>query len=104
MKRFWKTILSKILPKDPSNDCGFGPFKLPHDHPFTRACELHDFEFVESATSGRRLSEVDWDLFYRWVLIAGAEADPIKRCRLASEICTYWPLARRGGRLLWDGK
>lgn len=100
---FWSKILGKIFPQDSSDDCGVGPFKLPHNHPFTRACELHDFEFVESAHSGKRLSEVDWDLFYRWTLIAQAEMDPLKRCKLAEEICYYWPLARRFGGLFWDG-
>jgi hypothetical protein len=99
----FKKIFGRIIPQDTSDDCGVGPFKLPHNHPFTRACQLHDYEFVESHRSGKRLSEVDWDLFYRWVLIAAAEPEPLKRCRLAEDICQYWPIARRFGGWFWDG-
>ena len=96
-------LLKKVLPRDSSNDCGYGPFKLPSNHPFTRACNLHDFEFDNAELSGKSLAQVDWELFNRWALITGAEEDPLKKCKLAMDICAYWPLARKFGGLLWDG-
>lgn len=100
---WFKRMLNYVLPRDSSNDCGYGPFKLPASHPFTRACELHDFEFDNAELSGKSLAQVDWDLFYRWVLIAEKYEDPMKRCKLAMDICANWPLARKFGGLLWDG-
>lgn len=99
-------LLGKVLPEDSSNDCGYGPFKLPHDHPFTRGCNLHDFEFDQAhkGKGNKGISQVDWELFYRWVLIARAEPTYTGKCELASEICKYWPLAHSFGPLLWDGK
>lgn len=97
-----KWILN-LLPTDESDTAGWGPFKLDPEHPFQRAARLHDISFRNSATSGERLSEVDWQLFWRFAMIARAEQDPIKRCRLANDICKYWPLARSFGRYLYDG-
>lgn len=99
-------FLKKLLPEDPSNDCGYGPFKLPHDHPFTRGCNLHDFEFAQARRGGgeKTIEQVDWELFYRWVMIARAATTYAEKCRLAGEICRYWPLAHSVGPLLWDGK
>jgi hypothetical protein len=103
---FFRKLLSHLLPEDPSNDCGYGPFKLPHDHPFTRGCNLHDFEFEQAhrGKSDKTIDQVDWELFYRWTMIARAAPTHAKRCELAGEICRYWPLARSVGALLWDGK
>lgn len=99
-------LLRFFLPEDSSNDCGYGPFKLPHDHPFTRGCNLHDYEFDEAhhGRGDKTIEEVDWELFYRWVLIAKAETTYAGKCALARQICTYWPLAHGVGPLLWDGK
>jgi hypothetical protein len=98
--------LKKLLPEDSSNDCGYGPFKLPHDHPFTRGCNLHDFEFAQAhrGKGEKSLDQVDWELFYRWVMIARAETTHSGKCALARDICRYWPLARGFGGFLWDGK
>jgi hypothetical protein len=99
-------LLNKILPEDKEAGCGYGPFKLPQDHPFTRGCNLHDWEFGE-AHEGRgekSIQQVDWELFYRWVLIARAEQTYTAKCALAREICKYWPLAHSVGPFLWDGK
>lgn len=101
-----RRIINRIIPEDNSIQCGYGPISLPLDHPFTRACQLHDWEF-EQAHEGsleKTIHQVDWDLFYRWVLIAKAEQNPERRCELAKDICYYWVLARWGGNVLWDGR
>lgn len=100
-----KKLLNYILPEDPDDSAGYGPFRLPSPECdwMARAATLHDWEFTNAEKSGKRLSEVDWELFYRWVLEAKSEQDPAKRCHRAREICRYWPLARIAGRYLWDG-
>lgn len=92
-----------LLPVDESDDAGWGPFKLPPEHPFHRAARLHDISFRNSGSNTERLSEADWLLFWRFVMLARAEPDPIQRCHLAMDACKYWPLARHFGRYLWDG-
>lgn len=100
-----RKIIRSILPVDSSNDCGYGPFKLPHEHPFTRACTLHDYDFLQShaGRAEKSINQADADLFWRWALIAHAEQDATKRCKLFEDICEYWPLARLGGKILWTG-
>lgn len=95
----------RLLPQDSDISCGYGPLKLRYDHPFTRACELHDWEYSQSHadTPDKPIARVDWDLFYRWVIISKSASTDSERCRLALDICIYWPLARLGGVVLWDG-
>lgn len=101
-----KRIFNRLLPEDPSSGCGYGPFKLPADHPFTRGCNLHDLEF-DAAHEGRgekSIHQVDWELFYRWVMIARAQPTYSGKCALARDVCRYWTVAHSVGSLLWDGK
>lgn len=104
--KFLRKIIRTILPVDRDNSCGYGPFKLPEDHPFTPACNLHDWEF-DQANKGapdKPLDKADWDLFYRWVLIANNSTGSYEeKCALAMQICKLWPLARTFGGVLWDG-
>lgn len=103
-----KWLLNKLPSSsevDPANAAGWGPFRLPARCKWMqRAAALHDWEFDNAEKEGKQLSQVDWDLFRRWSLEANAELDPIKRCRMAKDICTYWPYARGFGRYLWDGR
>lgn len=103
--KFLRSVLRWILPEDKNDVCGYGPFNLGKDHPFTPACEIHDWEFKKShnGTPDKPIDKVDWDLFYRWVLIVKAMPTDAERCKYAREICEYWPLARDFGPLLWDG-
>lgn len=94
-----------LFPPEENNSAGIGPFRLPEEARWMeRAVPRHEYEFVHSATSGRKLSGEDAHLFYAWTLIANAEPDTIKRCRMYSQICEYWPYARAVGRYFWDGK
>lgn len=101
-------LLNKLLPEDSEPGCGYGPFKWPKSHPFSRACYLHDWEFGEAnrleESSAKTLDEANWDMFNRWLLIAQAEPSLKKRLELADDICRGYPLAKLGGRLLWDGR
>jgi hypothetical protein len=98
--------LKKLLPHDEEPGCGYGPFKFRGDHPFNRACNLHDYGFDDAADgdgkTDKTLDELDWDLFWRWVLIARAETDYRKRLYLVCDIIYAWPLARLGGKVLYD--
>lgn len=93
-----------LFPPDSNDAAGWGPFRLPDDAAWmNRAAVRHDYEFVKSKDSGRKLSAEDAHLFYAWTLEANAEEDDIKRCHMYSQICKYWPYARAVGRYLWDG-
>lgn len=101
-------LLRTLIPEDTERGCGYGLLKLPLDHPFNRACDLHDFDFGGAHKEGeayeKSKDQTDFELAYRWMLIARAEPDPVRRCELIMDICKYWPLARYGGSLMWDGK
>lgn len=91
-----------------SNCFGVWIFKpLPTNDPFQRASALHDWEFDQAhkykKKYPRNRAEVDFDLFYRLVLLAKAETDPQRRCDRAVTACRYWPLAREFGHLFWEG-
>jgi len=100
-----KRIIRRLLPDDKTVRCGYSIFSLPRDHPFERACGLHDYQYelAHKGINEQTLLEADWDLFYRFVLIAKAAPTPEARCRLGMTICKIWPLARLGGAILWDG-
>lgn len=91
--------LAKLIPRDPRDTAGIGPFRIPSDHPFQRAAPTHDFRY-DNPTE-QRLSEVDWELFNAWFFITRAEPDPIKRCHLARDMCDWWPYARIAGHYLY---
>lgn len=104
-----KWLINQFKPE--SNDsAGIGPIRLGDDYDWMqRAWRLHDYDYRESdyretpdvPVPAKRRSESDWDAFYRLVLLAKAEADPIKRCHMALQICEVWPWARQGGLYFW---
>lgn len=100
-----RKLFRKVLPLDKSNDCGYGPFKLPHDHPFTRACELHDYPYEQGLIGKEEhpLDYEDWMLFWRCVLIIKAEQRVERRMELVWDLIKIFPLARAGGKILWPG-
>jgi len=100
-----RRLFGWMVPEDNAPGCGYGVFKLPLDHPFTVGCNLHDWEFGQShaGNADKPRDQVDWDLFYRWVLITKSESDLEKRIELVWDIIKLWPLARTGGDLMWDG-
>jgi hypothetical protein len=104
-----KNVIRKVMPNDHRRGCGVGPewlpFRLPLNHPFTRACDLHDDEFAlaETGSPDKELGHVDWDIFYRWVLIAKAASTYEEKCKLAADICRYWPYVYKYSGYFWDG-
>lgn len=97
-------VLSRIIPRDTERAAGYGIFKLPDGHWMHRAAGLHDDAFDYASQNDESLHEVDWMLFYRWVLQVNTNPNYEERCNMALEICRYWPLARYFGRFMWDGK
>lgn len=99
-------LLSKLLPRDNCSRCGVGVFSLPEDHPFTRACALHDYDFdlAHAGKAEKTRAQADKELFWRWALIANNRTDADEACELMEDVCKYWPLARRYGKLFWEGK
>ena len=95
--------LINLFPPEVNDKAGIGPFRLPKRCEWMqRAAKLHDYEFENVSENGKRLSEVDADLFWRWALEAHSEIEPMKRCQKFGDICTFWPLARKVGRYFWD--
>lgn len=92
-----------------NNSAGWGPFRLPEDAKWIeRAAVEHDFDYLLSETpellteyDHATRSESDAHFFYVLCLLANAEKDPIKRCKMYGQICKYWPVARYGGQYLW---
>lgn len=101
-----RRLFGWMFPEDKDNGCGYGIFKLPEDHPFSRGCNLHDSDYAlaHEGLAEKTKDIVDWDLFWRWTLLTRAEQDPARRIQLCYDICKYWPLAQIGGNLMWDGK
>lgn len=99
-------ILRWFVPEDEEVGCGYGPFKFKKDHPFNQVCALHDQEFGDGhdGKQGLTKDDVDWDLFWQWAQVASAESDPKIRMKLVWDICKYWPVARVGGNLMWEGR
>ena len=58
-----KWVVNNLLPQDKNDRAGVGPFRPPEW--MDRAARLHDISYLNSATSGERQSESDWDLFWR---------------------------------------
>ena len=104
---FWRNPLHWLLnltKPESDNSAGWGPFRLPEDAQWMQlAANAHDFDYARSdvAPDEKRRSEADFDLFWRWALFAHGQEDPIQRCKMAKQICEYWPLARTAGVYLW---
>jgi hypothetical protein len=96
--------LINLFPPEADDSAGMGPFRLPSPRCdwMQRAARLHDYEFENASANGKRLSEVDADLFWRWAIEAHAQVDTMKRCQMYGDICRYWPIARAVGRYAWD--
>ena len=66
-----------------------------------RAANLHDWDYDTGPKEGKRLSQVDAELFKRWSLEALSCEDPMDACHRIMDVCRYWPIARRAGHLLY---
>lgn len=102
---WFRRLLGWAVPEDPEPGCGYGPFKLPMEHEFTRACNLHDYDFgLSHAGEPEKTKDlVDIELFKRWSMMALAQPNNDEKIRLIKDVCKYWPIARVGGSLMWEG-
>ena len=102
---WFRRFFDWAIPEDPEPGCGYGSFKLPLNHPFTIACNLHDFDFgLSHAGEPEKTKDLtDIELFKRWSMIALGQSEDYERIRLIKDICRYWPLARTVGNLMWEG-
>lgn len=102
---WFSRTLRRIIPDDKVVRCGWGPLSLPTSNRLTPGCRLHDGDYdqAHAGINEHTLDETDELLFWRWTLIAHNQPTPAERCALAMEICKLWPLARIGGKILWDG-
>jgi hypothetical protein len=95
--------LAKLLPDDPSNRAGYGPFRLPDDAEWMQPIfAMHDRYYVVGPGAGMRLSDIDWRIFKGLTIAAELPEDPLERCSRARQICTYWPVMRSLGHYLFN--
>lgn len=94
--------LVSFLPRDPSSEAGYGPFRLPPECDWMQEIfEYHDEWYDVGPDSGMRLSDIDWKIFKALTLKAETDPDPIERCHKALQICEYWPIMRKAGHYLY---
>jgi len=95
--------LASFLPRDPSNDAGFGPFGLPDSALWMNEIfQFHDLYYDKGPENNMRLSDIDWRIFKALTIKAEEPEDYIERCHRAHDICTYWPIMRRAGHYLYN--
>lgn len=87
------------IKRDPNDVCGYTPFNLPPDHPFTPACRIHDWEFdqEEQGAQDKSRRTVDAELLKRMLLIARNN----QSFSLRVQAYTYYALARIFGGIMW---
>lgn len=96
--------LASFLPRDSSNDAGYGPFRLPSPE-----CDwmqpvfvMHDHYYDVGPDTGMTLSEIDWRVFKSLTIAAEQAETYMERCHRAMQIAKYWPIMRRAGHLLYN--
>lgn len=96
--------LASFLPRDPSNDAGYGPFRLPSPE-----CDwmqpvftYHDMYFDIGPDADMKLSDIDWRIFKALTIAAELPDDPMERCHRAMQITKYWPIMRRADHYLYN--
>lgn len=95
--------LARLLPIDPRNDAGFGPFRLPKRCEWMQAVfRYHDHYYIEGPKVGMRLSEIDWRIFKALTIAADEPEDWMHKCHRARDICRYWPIMRSAGHYLYN--
>lgn len=96
--------IAKLIPRDPSNEAGLGPFRLPSPRCdwMLPIFEYHDLFYDQGPAVGMRLSDIDWRIFKALTIAAEEPEDFIDRCHRAHDICRYWPIMRSAGHYLYN--
>ena len=95
--------LARFIPRDPSNEAGFGPFRLPPECDWMQEIfAFHDMYYDAGPAAGMKLSDIDWRIFKALAIKAETEPDLIERCHKVLQICEYWPIMRKVGHYLYD--
>lgn len=95
--------LARLIPRDPDNSGGFGPFRLPERAQWmNEVFKYHDHYYDVGPAAGMKLSDIDWRIFKALTILAEEEPDMIKRCHKVRDICKYWPIMRSAGHYLYD--
>lgn len=94
--------LARLIPRDPSNAAGMGPFRLPEDAAWMQPIfNYHDHYYDVGPSSGMSLSEIDWRIFKALTIAAEQAEETMERCHRARQICRYWPIMRSAGHYLY---
>ena len=94
--------IAKLIPRDPSNEAGMGPFRLPESARWMDSVfVMHDHYYDVGPENNMRLSDIDWRIFKALTILAEQPEDTIERCHRAYDICRYWPIMRSFGHTLY---
>jgi hypothetical protein len=96
--------LAILIPDDPENKAGWGPFTLPDRCDWMASVfwyHDHYYEVGPNIDPPMRLSDIDWRIFKALTILAEQPADPMERCCRAKDICKYWPIMRSAGHYLY---
>lgn len=95
--------LARLIPRDPNNTGGFGPFRLPERAQWMNAVfKYHDHYYDVGPESGMKRGDIDWRVFKALVILAEQAEDEVQRCHRAHDICKYWPIMRSAGYYLYN--
>lgn len=93
---------AKLLPEDPNEKAGYGPFTLPDRCVWMQSVfKTHDHYYDIGPSIHMKLSDIDWRIFRALVMAADTVDDPMELCHRAHDICTYWPIMRDFGHYLY---
>ena len=94
--------LASFLPRDSSNDAGYGPFRLPDRCAWMQEIfAYHDLYYDQGPAIDMKLSDIDWRVFKALCIKAEEVDDHIERCHRAHDICKYWPVMRQAGHYMY---
>lgn len=98
--------MRKFLDYDNEVGIGWGPFKLPNDHPFFPAAQVHDWRYDDliAGTSEMTLKQADREMLRNMLRIAAAEGwktkDPGEFAKLAREAWMFYGIVRAWAKLV----
>ncbi len=95
--------IASFIPRDPSNEAGMGPFRLPSPECdwMQEIFEYHDLWYDIGPKSGMPLSDIDWRIFKALSIKDEEPIENIERCHRVLQICEYWPIMRKAGHYLY---
>ncbi len=99
--------LSRLWRKENEKDrCGAGFLRLPKRHPLTRACKVHDIEYL-MARDGNQLKsrkQIDEEFLYNMEYIADTEYGCYWRLVMLAQARIFYWTVRVVGKFIYKGE